>query len=105
MQQGNPDDSRLVFFSNRRLFCNPQFHMYFETSIPLESFSPNTLTCATPISYCSSVENLIDQFQFSLFENLFPEEYKLRQILLNSINECNEKLKQVDELLKTQWKK
>ncbi|CAF0814108.1 unnamed protein product [Brachionus calyciflorus] len=101
----NADDSRLVFFSNRRLFCNPQFQMFFETSVPLETFSPNTLTCTTPISYSSSVENLIDQFQFSLFETLFPEEYKIRKILLDSINECNEKLKLVDELLKTQWKK
>lgn len=79
--------------------------MYFETSITLDSFSPNTLTCTTPISYSFSVENLIDQFQLKLFENLFPIEYKKRKILLNCINECNDKLKQVDELLKTQWKK
>ncbi|RNA06879.1 dynein heavy chain axonemal-like, partial [Brachionus plicatilis] len=104
-QVPSADDSRLVFFSNRRLFCNPQFHMYFETSIPLDSFSPNTLTCTTPISYSSSVENLIDQFQLSLFENLFPEEYNKRKILLDCMNECTDKLKQVDDLLKTQWKK
>lgn len=79
--------------------------MYFETSIPLDSFSPNILTCTTPISYSSSVENLIDQFQLILFENLFPNEYNKRKILISCINECSNKLKQVDELLKTQWQK
>lgn len=78
--------------------------MFFETSIPLDSFSPNTLACTTPISYSSSVENLIDQFQFSIFQALFPEEYKKRSLLLNCITECNQKLKEVDILLKKNGK-
>lgn len=79
--------------------------MYFETSIPFENFTPNTLTCTTPISYHSSVENLIDQFQYSIFETLFPDEYEIRNQLLNCIKDCNQKLKEVDILLKNKWEK
>ena len=102
MNQG-ADDSKLVLFSNRRLFCNPTFQMYFETPKEFNTFSPNILTCTTPISYKPSVENFIDQFQNTLFELLFPDEYKKRIILLNIIKECNKKLTQIDEVLKKKW--
>lgn len=94
-----------MFFSNRRLFCNPDFEMFFETSLALDSFSPNTLTCTTPISYHPSVENFIDEFQLSIFESLFPNEYDKRKLLLECIKECNQKLESIDAALKNKWEK
>ena len=96
-------ESRLVLFSNRRLFCNPSFQMFFETSETFSSFSPNTLTCTTPISYQPSVENLIDKFQLRIFQQLFPEEFNKRNQLLLFIKECNEKIDEIDRLLKAKW--
>ena len=93
------DESRLIIFSNRRLFCNPNFENPFDT------FSPNLLTCTTPISFNPSVENFIDQFQLSLFQILFPDEYAKRNVLLKHIKECNKKLTQIDDITKTKWEK
>lgn len=105
MKNENNEDSNLVLFSNRRLFCNPKFQIYFHTIKPLSSFSPNTLTATTPISFDPSIENFVDQFQMVVFYYLFPEEYKKRNLLLNLIKECNQKLKTIDTLLKTKWQK
>ena len=98
-------DSKLVLFSNRRLFCNPNFQMYFQTTKLLNTFSPNTLTSTTPISFDPSIENFVDQFQMVIFYYLFPEEYKKRTFLLNLIKECNQKLKDIDNFLKNKWQK
>ena len=99
------DEARLIIFSNRRLFCNPSFEIYFETLNPFNMFSPNLLTCTTPISFNPSVENFIDQFQLSLFQILFPDEYAKRNLLLMHIKECNKKLVQIDNITKTKWEK
>lgn len=90
-------------FSNRRLFCNPDFQLFFETALPLSTFSPNTLAYTTPISYHPSVENFIDQFQLSIFKWLFPEEYEKRKLLLECISDCNRKLQTIDVILKNEW--
>ncbi len=79
--------------------------MYFETNKKLSSFSPNTLSCTTPISYAPSIENFVDQFQLILFKIMFPDEYKKRNILMGIIKECNEKLKEIDLMLKKKWEK
>ncbi len=99
------DESRLIIFSNRRLFCNPNFEIYFETLNPFNTFSPNLLTCTTPISFDPSVENFIDQFQLSLFQILFPDEYAKRNLVLKHIKECNKKLVQIDDITKAKWEK
>lgn len=77
--------------------------MYFETSLPLETFSPNTLSCTTPISYHPSVENFIDEFELSIFESLFPAEFEKRKLLLDCVNDCNRKLASIDRFLKDEW--
>lgn len=79
--------------------------MYFQTNKRLNTFSPNTLIATTPLSYDPSIENFVDQFQMVIFYYLFPEEYKKRNLLLNLIKECNQKLKSIDALLKTKWQK
>ena len=79
--------------------------MYFHTLQHLNLFSPNTLTSTTPISYDPSVENFVDQFQMVIFYYLFPEEYKKRNLLLNLVKECNQKLKNIDTILKNKWEK
>ena len=79
--------------------------MYFQTLNPLSSFTTNTLTYTTPITYNPSIENLIDQFQLSIFAAMFPEEYKRRKVLLNKIRECNENILKIDEMLKSKWEK
>lgn len=99
------DDSKLVLFSMRRLFCNPIFQMYFATRQPLNTFSPNTLSCTTPISYAPSIENFVDQFQLILFKSMFPDEYKKRGLLMNTIRECTQKIKDIDFMLKNKWEK
>lgn len=99
------DDSRLVLFSMRRLFCNPVFQMYFTTTQPLSHFTPNTLSCTTPISYAPSIENFVDQFQLVLFKIMFPEEYKKRNLLMETIRECSVKVKEIDYMLKNKWEK
>jgi hypothetical protein len=104
MNQASPsDDSRLIMFAGRRLFCTPTFRMYFETELPFSSFSPNILTSTTPISYQLSVENLIDIFQLKIFEVLYPEEFIKRRLLLNCVKECNDKLEGIDKMLKQKW--
>lgn len=90
-------------FSNRRLFCNPDFHMFFETSHSLSAFSPNVLAYTTPVSYDPSVENFIDEFQLSIFKSLFPEEFEKRKLLFECINECNRRLETIDVVLKNEW--
>jgi hypothetical protein len=79
--------------------------MYFHTDKKLNTFSPSTLTASTPLSFDPSIENFVDQFQMVIFYYLFPEEYKKRNLLLNLIKECNQKLKSIDCLLKTKWQK
>lgn len=102
-EKNDDDESKLVLFSNRRLFCTPVFQLYFETPMPLQNHSPSVLTSLTPISYQMSIENLIDMFQLKLFQVLYPEEYRKRALLLNCLKECNLKLGQIDQLLKERW--
>jgi hypothetical protein len=97
------DDSKLLFFTNRKLFCNDKFQSYFEASTPLNVFSPKALVITTPISYEPSIENLVDQFQMNLFSYIFPEEYELRNLLMSRIRECNDKLEEIDSLIKKKW--
>jgi hypothetical protein len=102
-QASASDESRLILFSGRRLFCTPSFQLYLHTELPFSSFSPHVLTSCTPVSYQLSVENLIDIFQLKIFEALYPEEYVRRRDLLVCVKECNEKLESIDKMLKQKW--
>ncbi len=99
------DDSRLVLFAQRRLFCNPAFQMCFSTSLALNSFSPNTLACTTPVSYAPSIENFVDMFQLALFRSMFPEEYAKRAMLTDTVRQCTQKINEIDLMLKNKWEK
>ena len=105
MNDANLENSRLVLFSSRRLFCNPTFQMYFATNKPLSTFTPNTLSYTTPISYAPSIENFVDKFQQVLFKSMFPAEYKKRNHLMLIIKDCTQKIKNIDFILKNKWEK
>lgn len=79
--------------------------MYFTTNKPLSTFTPNTLAHMTPISYAPSIENFVDQFQLVLFKSMFPEEYKKRNLLMLTIKDCTQKIKDIDFMLKNKWEK
>lgn len=79
--------------------------MMFTTRQNLEKFSKNTLCYTTPINYKQSVENLIDNFQNLLFPLLFKEEYNRQKLLMEYIKDCNEKLKEIETILKKKWEK
>ncbi len=98
-------DSRLILFSNRRLFCNPNFQLFFNTTHSFDNFTPNILCFTTPINFKPSIENFIDSFQNSVFSLLFKNEYTLRNVLLERIKDCNKKLKDIDVILKEKWEK
>jgi hypothetical protein len=97
------DESRLILFSNRRLFCNPSYQLYFETGVPFNEFSPYLLSCTTPISFQPSIENLIDIFRLKIFEALFSDLHNKKRLLLRCIKECNMKTEMIDLILKQKW--
>jgi hypothetical protein len=70
-----------------------------------EKFSQNILCYTTPINFKPSIENFIDSFQNKLFSLLFKNEYVTRNLLLERIKECNQKLKDIDIILKNKWEK
>ena len=79
--------------------------MYFVSNSELNSFTSNTLSCTTPISYFASIENFVDRFQLVLFKSMFPEEYKKRNFLMSTIKDCTQKIKDIDFMLKNKWEK
>jgi hypothetical protein len=102
-ETNNEDDSRLILFSNRRLYCNKSFKIFFSTTIPLKSFATNTLCSTTPVNYTPSIENHVDQFQAELFELMFKNEFERKNLLLDKIRECEGKLSEIDNLMKKKW--
>ncbi len=79
--------------------------MFFSTNQSFDKYTTNILNSTTPISYKPSLENIIDQFELSIFAIIFKNENDKKRQIMQKINECNSKLKEVDVILKERWEK
>ncbi|CAF4014418.1 unnamed protein product, partial [Rotaria sordida] len=95
------DDTNLIIYCGRRLFCNPSFRFFVQTDIDsLDKVSPSLSLMTTAINCQYSVETLLDDLRQQVFQRVQPNIYQRKLSILRLILICQQRIKSIDSFLK-----
>ncbi|CAF0871195.1 unnamed protein product, partial [Didymodactylos carnosus] len=104
-EQNRKDDSNLIIYCGRRLYCSPNFSFLFQTDYSsLKSIDRSLTLLTTCCNYQYSVENLLDDLRTEVFHCIKPKLYQMKLNILKSVLIGEQRVKSIDELLKDKWK-
>ncbi|CAF1148393.1 unnamed protein product [Adineta ricciae] len=96
------DDSNLLFYCGRRLYCNPSCRFYFHTNCDsLEKVSSSLSLLTTPVNCQYSVETLLDDLRQQVFQRIQPSLYKKKLSIYRLILLCQQRIQAIDTFLKS----
>jgi hypothetical protein len=95
-------DTNLIVYCGRRLYCNPSFRFYLQTSCDsLEKVSSSLSLLTTSINCQYSVETLLDDLRQQVFQRIQPNIYQKKLSILRLILLCQQRIQLVDSFLKS----
>ncbi|UJR11505.1 hypothetical protein I4U23_015686 [Adineta vaga] len=96
------DDSNLLFYCGRRLYCNRSCRFYFHTNCnSFEKVSSSLSLLTTAINCQYSVETLLDDLRHQAFQRIQPNLYKKKLSIYRLILLCQQRIEIIDAFLKS----
>ncbi|CAF3502703.1 unnamed protein product [Rotaria socialis] len=95
------DDTNLIIYCGRRLFCHPSFRFFIQTEFDsLEKVSSSLSLMTTCINCQYSVETLLDDLRQKVFQRIQPTFYQRKLSILSLILICQQRIQLIDSFLK-----
>ncbi|CAF4106350.1 unnamed protein product, partial [Adineta steineri] len=101
-ESNSNDDSNLIIYCGRRLYCNPSFRFYFHTTCDsLDKVSSSLSLLTTSINCQYSVETLLDDLRQQIFQRIQPNLYYKKLSIFRLILLCQLRIEAIDSFLKS----
>ncbi|CAF5124790.1 unnamed protein product, partial [Rotaria sp. Silwood1] len=94
-------NTNLIIYCGRRLFCNPSFRFFIQTDFDsLDKVPPSLSLMTTSINCQYSVETLLDDLRQQVFQRVQPNYYQRKLSILHLILICQQRIQSIDSFLK-----